>query len=248
MLGASVQMATSVLNSVLALNVPYTFGHISLTLLMIGVPFTSAAGWKIERASEYILVFLISSGLAALPEIVVIAERYPIHVNVRFPIIFYVLAVWAIWFALIKGRSDSILDQPEFDIWEVGTFISTIVAFRAVSEWTYALGIPNLERSTIIFGYEIHHFVLGFVGMIFVWPLLRKTENKPILHRVVRISCAVSLGMLWDQATFLWVPGNTDEAYFQWHSWIGAIVGCIFFSGSALVAAKRKKGWSMASS
>ena len=178
---------------------------------------------------DHWLNFAFGAILTSLPTLVV----YNIENELLFELYILGLLISAAWVfyvdklrkKLSTRKGDSLFKFPLIKLSHLIIFFLTVFVLRAVLSWAHAANIPNPERSIFLFGYEIHHYVFGLMGVAFTWPLIGQVRYCSRGGRMLYICFFIALAAVWDQIAFLWVPYHADAGYFSILSWCGAIMG-----------------------
>lgn len=109
--------------------------------------------------------------------------------------------------------------------------IGSVILFRAVQGVLAAQGFPNEQRSTFIWGYEVHHFAYGAVmlclGLAWAAPSTAAGSFPSLL-------IGLGAGFVADELLYYYLIEVSDAAYFGGISWAGAVLGVALAVGPAL--------------
>ena len=99
-----------------------------------------------------------------------------------------------------------------------------IVLFYQISNrLLLAQGVPNEDRSLMLWGLELHHINIGILGLLAV-PFV---SNNGRLFSLFTILLGVSCGMVWDQWLYFTLNEVTDAAYFKSSTVISGVAAAL---------------------
>jgi hypothetical protein len=102
-----------------------------------------------------------------------------------------------------------------------GVVALSFVGFRASQEYLRASGVPNEERSFVLYGHELHHASTGTVMLLTGVGLLAVRGVDRRIRLLGTALLAVGLGFVADQYTYMFFATLDDAAYFTLASYLG---------------------------
>lgn len=84
--------------------------------------------------------------------------------------------------------------------------------------------VPNEERSFMIGGIEIHHFVTGLLFMGLSFAVLYNFKRSKAVTTVFSGVLVICLAMIADQISYILIFPLSDDAFFSLFSLLGAII------------------------
>jgi hypothetical protein len=100
----------------------------------------------------------------------------------------------------------------------------SFVGYRASQHYLKSRGVPNEERSMVLWGYEIHHVSTGSVLLVLGAVALASPGLRRRWHRLAALAAAVGCGFVADEVPYVFYPTMTDALYFGLPSTVGAAV------------------------
>jgi len=107
----------------------------------------------------------------------------------------------------------------------------TIVFFRISQFILLEKGVPNEERSLIIFNVEVHHLISGYFGLLLLLPFIVYSSRKRFrkvksnhLNNIIKLISFVLLSFMIDQSTYFLFLDLDDLSYFSPTSLYGSIL------------------------
>lgn len=131
----------------------------------------------------------------------------------------------------LKGRSSRKLKIVKTS--NVLPFLwSTLMLFTIVSNRIFNIinrDIPNEDRSLIISGIEVHHFIIGIIIICLAQTIIYNFTPPKILVMILLGLLVIGQSLIADQLTYIVMFPLNDDAFFSWFSIIGAMFGLCWF-------------------
>jgi len=99
----------------------------------------------------------------------------------------------------------------------------SLVGYRVSQTYFRLRGVPNEERSLVLYGHEIHHASTGTLLLVVGALVLASRGLDRRVHRLAAVAAAVGLGFVADEYTYLFYRVMTDARYFGDVSLAGGI-------------------------
>jgi len=133
----------------------------------------------------------------------------------------------------IGSRSSNRNEQQNLQISRYWSIIwSSLIIILIMALRLYNIlnrNIPNEERSLIIAGIEVHHFVTGLFIVGFSQGIILNYRYQKTLFIGFITILVLGLSMMADQLTYMIMFPFSDDAFFSWFSIFGALLGTCWF-------------------
>lgn len=106
-------------------------------------------------------------------------------------------------------------------------FFTVYLFFRISQQIMLTMNVPNEERSLILGGIEIHHFISGYILIMILMLFQRIRENKwgNLFYLLILF---FGMGNVIDQITYINYLDLSDLNYFSSLSFVGPVVYILF--------------------
>lgn len=105
-----------------------------------------------------------------------------------------------------------------------GVVALSLVGYRVSQTYFRLAGVPNEQRSLLVFGHEIHHASTGSLLLVVGALVLASRGIGYRTHRLAAVATAVGCGFVADQYPYLFYAVMTDSRYFGDVSSVGAVL------------------------
>jgi len=110
----------------------------------------------------------------------------------------------------------------------LGLFFIVYLLFRIIQQILLSMETPNEERSLIIGGLEIHHFVTGYV-IVYIGIILKEIIDRKYYNFFVDLLILLGIGNIIDQIGYIHFISLNDDNYFSVFSFVSPIIFISFF-------------------
>lgn len=105
-----------------------------------------------------------------------------------------------------------------------GIIALSLVGYRVSQTYFRMVGVPNEQRSLLVYGHEIHHASTGTLLLVVGGLVLASRGIGRRVHRVAAVVAAVGCGFVADEYPYLFYAIMTDSRYFGRISVLGAVI------------------------
>jgi hypothetical protein len=213
---------------------PLEVGSFALTLSVCAFPVLWWATAKLavnpRGAGERLRVALAVAAGVAGDELLYLAVRasgvtYWSTASLAASGVLVVVAVTAVTLVDRTGDDDSpTAPDRRFAGLLAGVVALSLVGYRVSQTYFRLAGVPNEQRSLLVFGHEIHHASTGTLLLVVGALVLASRGIGHRTHRLAAVAAAVGCGFVADQYPYLFYAVMTDSRYFGDVSAVGAVL------------------------